>query len=341
MTLSPVSETAIVPPEDFWGRESNAQKFSFEFAPFGVPVEITANDPVALTAAQLSARRYSRSDQPGGQAIRLQIIARQGNAAPVPANLPEQLTYAGVGEWITLSAGEWGQAFGNLQTREGLISLSPTLAAESRLVSRYFIDHYILNFLFNDWAMLHASCVLDSKSERLIVLVGHHNMGKSTTALRLTREGYSFLADGMALLKVSNNRLVVGGYPIGEVKLRDDVLGMFPEYAGERVQVREHTKTVVDLRAVHPDRLAEALMTPSAIQLCFVERGPQTATHIRPIAVNEAFALVAPQTVFWNLPEALAHNTAVLNQLLHTASLYQLTIGSDVAQLVATLDTLS
>jgi hypothetical protein len=145
----------------------------------------------------------------------------------------------------------------------------------------------------------------------------------------------------MVLLKVRDNRLVVGGYPIGEVKLRDDVLGMFPEYAGERVQVREHTKTVVDLHAVHPDRLAEDLIEPNVIHLCFVERGPQAATHIRPIAPEEAFGLVAPQTVFWNQPNALTYNTAVLNQLLRTASLYQLTIGSDVAQLVATLDTLS
>src|SRR5262249_132670 len=150
-----------------------------------------------------------------------------------------------------------------------------------------------LNFLFSEWAMLHASCVLDPKGRRLIMLVGDHNMGKSTTALRLTRAGYPFLTDGMVLLRGRNNRFVVGGYPIGVVKLRDDVLGLFPEYNGERVQVREHTKTVVDLRAVHSDRLAESLMVPTNIQLCFIERGQSAATEATPLPPHDAFDLVA------------------------------------------------
>ncbi len=156
MTTRPLSLFPVLPGEDFWARQSNAQKFSYDFAPFGVPTEITANDPVALTAAQLSAPRFSRIVQPGGATIRIQIVVRKGFSSPVPDNLPDRLTYSGLGDWITLSAGEWGQAFGNLQTRQALITLAPTLAAESRLLSRYFIDHYILNFLFGEWAMLHA-----------------------------------------------------------------------------------------------------------------------------------------------------------------------------------------
>src|SRR6185503_11902675 len=163
-------------------------------------------------------------------------------------DLPERLVYSGVAEWIMLSAGKWGYAFGNLQTRHAMVVLSPELAANVRAVSRYFIDHYILNFLFTEWAMLHASCVLDPTGRRLIMLVGAHNSGKSTTALCLARAGYPFLADGMVLIRVLHGRAVVGGYPVGEVKLRDDALAQFPEYSGDKVRVREHTKTVVDLR---------------------------------------------------------------------------------------------
>lgn len=341
MPTQPLVVPPIIPPEDFWVRQSNAQKFSFEFAPFGTPTEITANDPVALLAAQLSAKRYSRIVQPSGSNIHLQIVVRKGFSAPVPENLPELLTYSGLGDWITLSAGEWGQAFGNLRTRHALLVLSPTLAADSRLLSRYFIDHYLLNFLFNDWAMLHASCVLAPHGRSLIMLVGHHNMGKSTTALRLTRAGFPFLADGMVLVKNRGSRLVAGGYPIGEVKLRDDVLALFPEYAGQRVHVREHTKTVVDLRAVHPDRLAEALIVPNHIHLCFVARGSTTTSTLESVSIAQAQELVAPQTVFWNDAPNLENNSAILSQLLRTASLHRLTLGSDPVQLVEAIGGLS
>lgn len=51
MPTRPLSLPPIFPPEDFWSRQHNAQKFSYEFAPLGTPTEITANDPVALLAA--------------------------------------------------------------------------------------------------------------------------------------------------------------------------------------------------------------------------------------------------------------------------------------------------
>jgi len=158
--------------DDFWSRQSNAQKFSFDFAPFGVPCEITANDPAALAAAQLSSRRYSRAETSSvSKTLRVSIVVSQRDTPPVPADLSERLHYAGVDDWITVAAGEWGHGFANLQTRSAFVFLSPALAAETRLVSRYFIDHYILNLLLTEWAMLHASCVMDPSGERLIVMI--------------------------------------------------------------------------------------------------------------------------------------------------------------------------
>nr|MBI2905901.1 hypothetical protein [Chloroflexota bacterium] len=222
--------------EDFWSRRANVQRHSFTFAPFGVPTEITANDPVVLPAAKLSAGRYSRAPNVGGRPIRVSIVVGAQVTAPVPPDLPDRLVYAGLGDWLTVSVGEWGHGFANRHTREAFVFLSPDLAAEPSLVSRYFVDHYLLNLLMTEWAMLHASCVVDPAG-RLILMVAPHNAGKSTTALRLMRAGHTFLADGMALLKTDGPGLLVGGYPIGEVKLRDDVLALFPEYTGDAVQV--------------------------------------------------------------------------------------------------------
>ena len=338
MPTRPLSLPPIHPSEDFWSRQHNAQKFSYEFAPLGVPTEITANDPVALLAAQLSSQRFSRVVQPGGHAIRLQIIKRKGFSEPLPDDFISSLAYSGLNDWITLAAGDWGQAFGQLQMRLAVMTLAPTLIAESRILSRYFIDHYLLNFLFTEWAMLHASAVIDPSGHRLFIFVGPHNAGKSTTALHLTRAGYPFLADGLVLLKARNNRLVVGGYPIGEVKLRDDVLNLFPEYSGDRVRVREHTKTVVNLRAVHPDRLAESLVVPNTIHLCFVERGPAVA--LAPLDPLTALDLIAPHTVYWNTPSRLQANTATLHHLFSIATLHRLTLGADTNELVSMLNNL-
>jgi hypothetical protein len=321
----------LIPGDDFWSRQANAQTQAFECAPYGIPAHITANDADVLRAASLSARRYSRATEATGRPIRIRIVVRQDVGDLVPADLSERLRYSGVGDWITVSAGAWGHGFANLDARAACIFLSRALAADARLVSRYFIDHYVLNLALTEWAMLHASCVLDVSRQRLVVMIAAHNVGKSTTALHLTRAGCAFLADGMALLRRRGEHFVVGGYPIGEVKLRDDVLSGFPEY----VHVREHQKTIIDLRAAHPERIVESLIEPKSIQLCFIERGMGARTHLAPISIAEAARRLAANTVYWNDAAKLEHNTATLQHLLHVAGLHRLQLGSDPGNLVA------
>ena len=331
----------IIPTEDFWSRQANAQAHAFDCAPYGIPTRVTANQADVLEAARLSARRYSRSEAIAGEPIHIQIVAGREAGAPLPDDLPDRLKYTGVDEWIMLSAGEWGHSFGNLRTRTALIALSQALAADARLVSRYFVDHYVLNFALTEWAMLHASCVLDASRQRLIVMVATHDTGKSTTALRLAHAGYTFLADGMALLKMKESNLIVGGYPIGEVKLRNDVLRWFPEYTGQAIQVREHQKTIVDLRAAHPDRIAESLLAPGSIHLCFVERQNSLRTDGEPLDMTEAAQIVSANTVYWHTHDDLARNSDTLHHLLQTASLHRLRIGGDPDGIVAAFNQLA
>jgi hypothetical protein len=172
-------------------------------------------------------------------------------------------------------------------------------------------------------------------------MIAAHNIGKSTTALRLLRAGCAFLADGMALMKRTDSGLIVGGYPVGEVKLRDDVLAWFPEYPGETVRVREHDKTIVDLRAAHPGHIIESLIAPSTIHLCFVERHDGRET--RAAAMDAAVALehLSANTVYWDEAARLAHNTAVLHHLLRTAHLHRLHIGTDADGIVAAMKQLT
>lgn len=325
--------------EDFWSRQANAQKYVFKLTSLGTPVTITANRPEPLEAAgRLSAGRFSQAGRSEKPSIRLQVVVDDRATASLPDSFPDRLHYHGVGDWISLSADAWGYGFANLTMGEAVIFLSPALAAEPRLVSRYFIDHYLLNFILTQWAMLHASCVLDPARERLIVMIAPHNTGKSTTALHLLRAGYHFLADGMALLRQAESAFVVGGYPTGEVKLRDDVLARFPEYSGLPVQVREHRKTVIGLRTVHPEQIVETVVSPSSIQLCFVERGESSRTEVMSLSPGEVWPRIMANTIYWDKESRLALHTATLQALLQIAGIYRLRIGSDTAGIIATIE---
>lgn len=332
----------LIPTEDFWSRQAHRQQHAHTFHALGTPVLISANRPTLLLAARLTSGRYSQASPANADAdgIRIQIIERDAPAAPPPAHWPEQLIYSGVGEWISLSAGEWGYGVGDRCRRTAFAVLAQTLARQTHLVSRYVLDHYVLNFLFNDWAMLHASSVLDPSGRTLLVMIGAHNAGKSTTALRLLRAGWRFLADGMLLVQKREGRLIAGGYPIGEVKLRDDVLAQFPDYTGETHVVREQRKTVIDLRAAHPQGVVETLVSPITIHLCFTERGAGPRTLLTPLTAETARQRLAANTVYWDEPEHLQHNSATLHHLIDLAHLHRLTLGSDVDELIATLETL-
>jgi hypothetical protein len=182
--------------------------------------------------------------------------------------------------------------------------------------------------------------VYDATLRRLIIIVAAHNTGKSTTALQLARSGYHFLADGMAQLKWDKQGWLAAGYPIGEVKLRPDVLKRFPDYQGEEVSVREQSKTIVDLRAAHPDRVIDTLIRPASIHICALEREPVRHTRVTPLTREEALELFKSNTVFWNQEAPLVHNSQALQRLLRTAKLHRLIIGSDANAIVAAVDRL-
>ncbi len=331
----------LIPAEDFWSRQHNEQRYSTELAPLGMLATVSCNDENILTTVALSEDRFSRahSNKIGGQPCSIRIAVREAQAAPLSDDFSRKLVYSGVGSNISISAGEWGHGFADLHTREATIFIAPELAASSGLVSRYFVDHYLLNFLFVDWAMLHASAVYNIERKRLLLFIAPHNTGKSTTALRLLRAGHAFLADGMALLRLTDSgKFIVGGYPIGEVKLRDDMLADFPEYSGPTVSVCEQRKTVVNLRAAHPDQLAEELFEPEQIHLVFMERSSEPNSTTGPLALEDTLKRLGQNTLFWDKADRLESNSNVLGQLAHSAQSQRLIMGTEIAALIRTIE---
>ena len=337
----PKPNSFLSPSEDFWSRQHNEQRYTTEFAPLGMPAAVSCNDEKILAAVALSADRFSRahSNKIGSQPCRIRIAVRETQATPLPDDLPSKLVYSGVGSSISISAGEWGHGFADLHTREAIIFIAPELAASSGLVSRYFVDHYLLNFLFAEWTMLHASAVYNIERKQLLLLIAPHNTGKSTTALRLLRAGHAFLADGMVLLRITEaGKFIVGGYPIGEVKIRDDMLAEFPEYSGPTVSLREQRKTVVNLRAAHPDQLAEELFEPEQIHLVFMERSSEPNSTAAPLELEDTLKRLGQNTLYWDKADRLEGNSVVLEQLAHSAQSRQLIMGTESAALIRTIE---
>jgi hypothetical protein len=319
---------------DAWRRKEGFAPYILEFAAFGLPVHFASNHPALLEGARISASRYSRSAIQGevGPIHLTFLLDRQRTAPPVPPDWPARLHYLASGPWMSIDAGEWGNGFAHLQHREALAILSEALAGQPYLYSRYLADSFLLNILMRSGlGQMHASCVY--QSGKALLLCAPHNSGKSTTAFRLARRGYRMLSDGMTYIRPTSGRLELLGYPVGEVKLRLDMVGQFPELqgAGEERLVREDQKVVVNLLKAAPEQVLKESIFPTEIVLCLVERGDGEDTHAEKIDFETTRLALFPEIAHYDEAQVVRSNLAAVESLLHQARLYRLSLGSDEA----------
>jgi len=326
---------------DFWRRREAAAAHAIQFEAFGHPVHLSTNDPQVLQAARLCAARYSRSDC---EAPRMQLhvlVDRQLGHQPLPQDWPTQLRGMGVGQWLTVNRDPWVNAFADTSSRTAVALVSGSLAREPYYLSRYICDRFILNLVMGEeLGRLHASCLV--RDHRAVLLSGPNNSGKSTTALRLALAGYGMVSDGMTHIRVHPTGLELLGYPVGETKLRHDVLGWFPALAavGRSVAVGEHTKIVLDLRKVdHVHPVADSVR-PREFVLAHLALTPHEISRSESISTEEMLRLVWPEASFVEGESAMQRNLRVLRRLLKETRCYRLEIGSDPASLLETIDRL-
>lgn len=359
---------------DFWGRRRAETPHHLHYAAYGYPVTLVTNDPTILDAACLSAGRYSRSQavvDPGTIALTIIQDDRRRAAAVTPA-WPQQLSYQAIGDWMMIDGAPWVTAVADVGAQRGAAWISPALAAAPTYLSRYVLDTMTLNALIHTGiGQLHASALY--RDGRAVLLSAPHNTGKSTTAFRLVRNGYRLLADGMTYVRVfppgavghrperiepspgcgrflpRNGDFATAppavellGYPVGEVKLRMDVLDAFPELrgAGRAVLVREDAKMIFNLREAMPDRVVETGVVPEEIVLCLLARHDAAGTLVEPIAFEIALAGLWPDAAHYDDRQVLAGNLAALRTLLGQARCYRLTIGHDPDQIIRTIEKL-
>jgi hypothetical protein len=283
---------------------------------------LATNHPVLLEGARISAGRYSQSAiKPEGEPVRLTfLLDRQREAPPVPANWPAHLRYLASGPWLSIDAGAWGNGFAHLERREGLAFLSEALASQHYLYSRYLADSFLLNILMRSGlGQMHASCVY--QQGKALLLSAPHNSGKSTTAFRLARRGYRLLSDGMTYIRPTSGRLELLGYPTGEVKLRLDMVGEFPDLQGvsEERLVREDKKIVVNLMKTAPEQVLKESVFPNEIVLCLVERAEGEDTLTERIDFETARLALFPEIAHYDATQVVRSNLSVVETLLHQA----------------------
>ena len=329
--------------EDFWQRRRNQSRYERQEQIFGWPVTFRSNEPAVLSAADHCLPLYSRVPTIPQEPLEIQLIVQAPPMAPgpLPDNLFDHIQYTGEAQWLMIGLSRWGHCHVDLARGQATAVLAPELAAQPDLVSLYLLNTVITNlFIARGYGMLHASCLY--RQDRAVLLMAAHNSGKSTTALRLALAGYPLLCDSMIFLPPEGEELMLLGFPVGKVKLREDMVAWFPgiESLLATEEVREETKYSFDLRLLDQDLVYEAAACPAAVELCLLARGARKDTTLARASHADVMQAVMENSLFYDTAEIWQQNLGAIGRLVDRARWHHLIIGSDPQHLIATISSL-
>jgi hypothetical protein len=183
--------------------------------------------------------------------------------------------------------------------------------------------------------MLHATGLV--VGDRALLLMAPHNTGKSTTALRLVLAGYRLLSDSHIYAAQYHDGLLLTGFPVGRIKLRQDMAAEFPQLQPLLTPeaARDETKYVVDLRRLLPERVCAEAVYPARLDLCLLSRSNMAASRLTPAHRAEIEEAVMLNSLHYDPDEVWTRNLAILELLLDRCQLHRLSVGSDPAGIVA------
>jgi hypothetical protein len=264
---------------------------------------------------------------------------------PPPASPPERLIdlvhYAGAADWFSIGLGEWGHCFVDMGRAEAFAILALSLAQKPQQVCQLLLNTILNNFSTrHGFSMLHASALV--KDGQVLILQAPHGTGKSTTALRLLLNGYQLLSDSQVYLAEREGALWMGGFPIGRIKLRSDMLPLFPALAAgaQPEPVRDETKHRVDLARVDPALTRPDMLRVEQVKFCLLERWDRPESRIEPLAEEELWPEIMVNSLHYDSPEVWRQNLRPVALLLRKASLHRLHIGTSEADILKTVNTL-
>jgi hypothetical protein len=329
--------------EDFWSRRINVPKYERKIHIFGHPVIFDSNHARLLDAATLTEQMYSISASQAEIAWRVHLTVHDSDqqTAPPPERLIDIVHYAGADDWLSIDLRSWGNCFVEMKHCQAYAVLSSSLAENPEQVCRVLLNTILNNLLTrHGHSMLHASALV--KDEHILVLQAPHGTGKSTTALRLLLNGYQLLSDSQIYLSKNDGMLWMGGFPIGRIKLRVDMLPLFPALASKAQiePVRNETKHRVDLMRVDPALTRQEMIQIRRVEFCLLERWDKSESKIEPLSEDEAWSAIMVNSLHYDTPELWNENLRRIDLMLGKANLHRLRIGTSEDEIIKTVNQL-
>ena len=329
--------------EDFWSRRASAPRYEKTIHVFGQPVIFDSNDERLLEAAAIAEQMYSIWDRHEDSVWRVHLTVHDSDppAPPPPGRLIDLVHYAGADDWLFIGLREWGNCFVNMKQAVAHAILSSALAQRPLLVCQVLINTILNNFATrHGFSMLHASAL--AKDEHLLILQAPHGTGKSTTALRLLLNGYQLLSDSQIYLTERGGNLWMGGFPIGRIKLREDMLPLFPALAAEAQTepVRNETKHRVDLARVRPELTLREMIRVDRAEFCLLERWGRVESQIEPLSDEEFWAEIMVNSLHYDTDSVWKENLLNVQLLLEKATLHRLRIGTSEENILKAVNSL-
>ena len=333
--------------EDFWSRRKNAPKYERTIRIFGQSVIFDSNHEQVLDSAGFAEEMYSIADSNNEVPWRVHLAVRSAphpstgseRPAPPPERLIDLIQYTGAKDWLSIDLLEWGNCFVDMKRGEAYAVLAQPLAEKPEQICHVLINTILTNLITrHGYSMLHASALV--KDESLLLLQAPHGTGKSTTALRLLLNGYQLLSDSMVYIGERENELWMGGFPIGRIKLRTDMLPLFPALAAqaEREPVRNETKHRVELKRVDPALAYPQVIRIRRVEYCLLERWDKSESQIESISEEELWPEIMVNSLHYDTPEMWGENLRRVGLLLKHAKLHRLRIGTSEEDILKTVN---
>lgn len=329
--------------EDFWSRRANAPKYERTIHIFGHPVLFDSNHANILDSASLAEQMYSTSETQHQPAWRVHLTVHDSGLepAPPPERLIDLVHYAGADDWLSIDLREWGNCFVDMQRGDAYAVLSSSLAENPEQVCQVLINTILTNFITRQgYSMLHASALV--KDEHILLLQAPHGTGKSTTALRLLLNGYKLLSDSMIYIGEHNGELWMGGFPVGRIKLRTDMLPLFPALAAEAKQepVRNETKHLVDLMRLDPTLAHQEMLRIHRVEYCLLERWDKPESQLESISEEDLWSEIMVNSLHYDTAKLWNENLRKVDVLVRKATLHRLRIGTSQDEILKTVNQL-
>ncbi len=324
--------------EDFWHRRQSETRYRRSFEINGCRIVMAACAEPTLQSVEWAAPLYSRAPvlNPGKE-LQVSFLLNDSNPGQLPENLFPEINYTANGDWFHIDFGTWGYCAADLRRGFAQALLAPELGEQPALVSRYLLNTLFTNyFVRNGFAMLHATGLV--RNGKVLMLMAPHNSGKSTTALRLVLAGeYRLLTDSMVYVAnipqtgiEGRSGIQLTGFPVGQGKLRRDMLASFPDYRQMLVpeDVRDETKYILDLRAIDPALVEEQAVYPEEVSWCFLKRNGRKATFVHEASKVEAWEGIMENSLHYDEEEVWVENLKRLEPLVEISRFYHLEIGT-------------